>query len=69
MSGLATMEDAVLGDPAATVILQVSQGEQLAGRHHSTVTALQGQALNLCKDNIGFKITFDIQICQPALFI
>ena len=44
MRAQATMEDTVVGDSTATLILQVSQGEELAGRHHRTVTALERQS-------------------------
>ena len=42
MTNKATMEDTVVGDSTATLILQVSQGEELAGRHYCPVTALEG---------------------------
>ena len=43
MSDGATMEDAVMGDSTATLVLHVSEGEQLAGSHHRPVTALPGE--------------------------
>ena len=42
----ATMEDAGLGDSSAALVLEVAEGDHLAGRHHRPVTSLAGGSMH-----------------------
>ena len=48
------MEDAVMGDSTATLVLQVGEGEHLTGSHHRPVKALaRGNTLLTARGRSG----------------